>query len=352
MTHALSYGSTFTGILGLDRAFEAVTGGRCAWACERSAFCREIIWREHPTIPIIADIHSLDRSTARERVDAIIGGFPCQDVSDSGKRVGLEHGERTGLWFELARVLGDLRPGIVFLENVRGLLRRGFEHVLADLARLGFDAEWTCLRASDVGAPHRRERVFILATTADGRARLADAYGQRLRQFAERNLRGQAFGRNPLPLDAGADAVEHAARLGHAREGARRGGRETEPVAEPLGAGAAVADADDDQQSERSDGYDHDGCDARGCEPDRRDALGLADHRWPPGPADQEGWARWDGARPSFRREPHGLPRWVDRSRLAEGLRRARLRALGNAVVAQQAAEALHGLIRRSLCDR
>jgi DNA (cytosine-5)-methyltransferase 1 len=318
----LTYGSTFTGILGLDRAFEYVLGARCAWACERSAYCREIISREHPEIPIVVDIRGLggqsDGAGCRlqpEPVDAIIGGFPCPGFSDAGPRTGLDHAE-SGLWRELARVLGDLRPSIVFLENVRGLVRRGLGDVLADLARLGFDAEWTCLRASDVGAPHRRERWFLLGWRDDGRERLADAYGERLRQLAERDLRGQAER------------------------------RDTEPAAARA---SDVADRVHDRRGELRPRDDDDRRHAPGHEPHRRDALELLDHRWPPGPADAEGWARWAGARPSFRRSPDGLPAWVDRARLAEGLRRARLRALGNAVVSQQAARALEILLARAL---
>lgn len=342
----ITYGSTFTGILGLDRAFEYVTGGRCAWACESSAYCREIIWQQRPGLTISGDIRRVGSGLGYDGVDAVIGGFPCQDVSDSGKRVGLEHGERTGLWRELARAIGEIRPGIVFVENVRGLLRRGFEHVLTDLARLGFDAEWTCLRASDVGAPHRRERVFVLATTADGRERLADAYRERLRQLSEWNLCGQAERRDAEPVDAGADDMGDTDLLGlpWGDGGAARPSERSDALR-----ASGVADRMHDRRDEQRPCDDDSRRDAPGDIAHRRDALELLDHRWPPGPADAEGWARWPGARPSFRRSPDGVPGWVDRSRLAEGLRRARLRALGNAVVAQQAAAALDHLITRAL---
>lgn len=376
----ISYGSTFTGILGLDRAFEHVLGAECRWACEKSAFCREIIWREHPELTIHRDIrHISGPASDVEPVDAIIGGFPCPGFSDAGPRTGLEHAE-SSLWNELASLLDELRPSIVFLENVRGFVRRGLAAVAGDLARIGFDAEWTCLRAADVGAPHRRERWFLLGWRADGRERLADAYGERLRQLAERNLRGQAFGRDPPSLDAGADDMGNTDVLGRARgdggaagpserrDALRAGGMADTAVerrgsedagrsatawrrqSEPSDGGVDVADRMHDGRSELGPRDDHDRRDASGDLADRRDALELLDHRWPPGPADQEGWARWDGARPSFRRSPDGLPGWVDRSRLAEGLRRARLRALGNAVVSQQAVHALQILIPRALC--
>lgn len=95
-------------------------------------------------------------------VDLICGGFPCQDISNAGKRAGID-GERSGLWSEFARVVGLVRPRVIVVENVAALLGRGVERVLGDLAALGYDAEWSTLRASDVGAPHRRERLFVVA---------------------------------------------------------------------------------------------------------------------------------------------------------------------------------------------
>lgn len=94
--------------------------------------------------------------------DVICGGFPCQDVSVAGKRVGLE-GERSGLWEEMRRIIREVRPRLVIVENVRGLLSLGIGRVLGDLAELGYDAEWTVLSAASQGAPHRRDRVFIVA---------------------------------------------------------------------------------------------------------------------------------------------------------------------------------------------
>jgi DNA (cytosine-5)-methyltransferase 1 len=364
----ITYGSTFTGIRGLDLAFEHVLGARCAYSVERSAFCREIIWQQcGADHRIVRDIRDASRSTV-PRTDAIIGGWPCPGHSDAGRRTGLEHAE-SGLWRELARLVDDVRPDILFLENVRGALPRGFDEVLADLALLGFDVRWTSLRASDVGAPHRRERIFILAHTNRGRLRL----------LAERQQRITALGRTPLSLDASPDGrvgdtsgERHTPEVAEVYEpGASDPGRQSadaslETVADPdrtqrLRSGLtrpteseassgrprprdgsqALGNADDDRRSERSEGDDNDRHHAQ-----RRVADGSdAPHRWPPGPSDAEGWARWPGARPSFRRGPHGLPGWVDSARLADGLRRARLRALGNAVVRQQAEAALEQLL-------
>ena len=95
-------------------------------------------------------------------VDIICGGFPCQDISVAGKGAGIE-GSRSGLWSEYARIISEVRPRYVIVENVAALLGRGLERVLGDLAALGFDAEWHCIPASAVGAPHRRDRVWIVA---------------------------------------------------------------------------------------------------------------------------------------------------------------------------------------------
>jgi DNA (cytosine-5)-methyltransferase 1 len=92
----------------------------------------------------------------------ITGGFPCQDISVAGKGAGIT-GARSGLWFEYARLIGEIRPRYVVVENVAALLRRGIERVLGDLASLGYDAEWSSIRASCLGAPHKRERIFLLA---------------------------------------------------------------------------------------------------------------------------------------------------------------------------------------------
>jgi DNA (cytosine-5)-methyltransferase 1 len=92
----------------------------------------------------------------------ISGGFPCQDISCAGKGAGLA-GERSGLWFEYARLIGEIRPRYAIMENVGALTRRGLDRVLGSLAEIGYDAEWSDIRASDVGAPHRRERIWIVA---------------------------------------------------------------------------------------------------------------------------------------------------------------------------------------------
>lgn len=95
-------------------------------------------------------------------MDVLCGGFPCQDVSSGGKRAGIKQGTRSGLWSEYARLISEIRPKYAIIENVRGLLSCGIEIVLQDLANIGYDAEWEVLPAAALGAPHRRERVFVV----------------------------------------------------------------------------------------------------------------------------------------------------------------------------------------------
>lgn len=129
--------------------------------CEIEPFCQRILAKHWPGIPIHHDVTKL-RGSDVGAVDVICGGFPCQDISLAGLGAGLA-GERSGLWREYARIIGELRPKFVIVENVAALLHRGLDQVLGDLAALGYDAEWHCIPASAVGAPHRRDRIWIIA---------------------------------------------------------------------------------------------------------------------------------------------------------------------------------------------
>ena len=113
--------------------------------------------------PIWDDVRTFDGTPWRGRVDVVSGGFPCQDISAAGRGAGIDGGERSGLWVEMARIIGEVRPRIVFVENSPMLTSRGLGRVLGDLAALGFDAEWGVLGAADVGAPHQRDRIWIVA---------------------------------------------------------------------------------------------------------------------------------------------------------------------------------------------
>ena len=119
-----------------------------------------------PPFPIWDDVRTFDGQAWRGRVDVISGGFPCQDISCAGKGAGLE-GERSGLWREMARIIGEVRPRYALVENSPMLIRRGLATVLGDLAAMGYDAAWCVVGAHHVGALHRRDRIWIVARDAD-----------------------------------------------------------------------------------------------------------------------------------------------------------------------------------------
>ena len=160
---SLTVGSLFAGIGGFDLGLERA-GFTIKWQVEIDEYCNRVLAKHWPHIPKYGDIRSIDWSNV-EPVDVLCGGFPCQDISLAGKRQGIE-GERSGLWKEFHRAVRELRPRYVVVENVAALRGNGLCVVLADLAALGFDAEWDCITASAVGAPHKRDRVWIVAYAA------------------------------------------------------------------------------------------------------------------------------------------------------------------------------------------
>ena len=153
-------GSLFSGIGGFDLAAEWY-GWETAWYSEIDPYARQVMALRFPGVPNHGDITKI-RGADVEPVDLLCGGFPCQDISTAGKGVGL-HGSRSRLWFEFARLIGEIRPKWVVAENVPALRGRGLTRVLQDLDALGYDAEWHCIPASAVGAPHQRDRIWIVA---------------------------------------------------------------------------------------------------------------------------------------------------------------------------------------------
>ena len=170
MTNALTVGSLFAGIGGFDLGLERA-GFEIAWQVEIDPYCQRVLAKHWPHVQRYGDIRTIDWGTV-EPVDLLCGGFPCQDISLAGKGAGLA-GERSGLWFEYAKAIEALQPRYVLIENVSALRSRGLDQVLGSLAALGYDAEWHCIPACAVGAPHRRDRVWIMANAsrAGGRAR-------------------------------------------------------------------------------------------------------------------------------------------------------------------------------------
>ena len=162
MSKPLTGGSLFAGIGGLELGLERA-GMEVKWQVEIDDYATKVLEKHWPHVARWRDITTFPPNSHRDwSVDIICGGFPCQDISYAGKGAGLD-GERSGLFYEAIRVVGLIKPRFVLLENVAALLNRGLSDVLGTLASIGYIAEWHCLQAADVGAPHIRDRIFIIA---------------------------------------------------------------------------------------------------------------------------------------------------------------------------------------------
>lgn len=206
----------FSGIgafsLGLERA-----GMRTRAFCEVEPFCRAVLKKHWPDVPCYDDVRTLTAARLRAdgiAVNAICGGFPCQDISYAGYGAGLE-GDRSGLWAEYARLIGELGPEVALVENVAALLDRGLADVLGTLADLRYDAEWDTVSACAVGHTHMRPRVFIVAYSDrfNGRERLRRSLARAFRTlqagdgFARARAGAKARLANPSELYGGADGL-------------------------------------------------------------------------------------------------------------------------------------------------
>jgi DNA (cytosine-5)-methyltransferase 1 len=153
---------TFSGIGGFSYAAERIVGGFETVAfVEREPYCQQILGKHWPNVPIYDDITTF--SPEPYSADVVCGGFPCQDISTAGKQAGIKEGTRSGLFYELIRVVRLVRPRYVVLENVAAIVSNGLDTVLGELAEAGFDCEWACIPASAVGACHRRDRWWLVA---------------------------------------------------------------------------------------------------------------------------------------------------------------------------------------------
>jgi DNA (cytosine-5)-methyltransferase 1 len=159
-------GSLFSGCGGTALGYEWA-GYEHKWFVEKEEYAKTILRKRFPKATVYGDITEVDFTTV-PKVDVLEGGFPCQDISNAGKRAGIE-GSRSSLWKHFLRAISEIRPKYVSIENVAALRGRGLDVVLCDLASLGYDAEWHCISASAVGAPHRRDRIFIIAYPSSGR---------------------------------------------------------------------------------------------------------------------------------------------------------------------------------------
>lgn len=286
-------GSLFAGIGGLELGLERAGLGPVIWQVEQDEYCRRILARHWPDAARYDDVRTVGASSL-EPVDLICGGFPCQDLSFAGKGAGLA-GARSGLWSEFARIVRELRPRYVVVENVPALLARGLGVVLGDLAACGYDATWDCIPAAAVGAPHLRYRLFVVA------------YPQGLRCAGN------------LSKEPGPACWQHPSPAAFGRHLGPQGSHAPDPLREQLRQQPDEQSWSHHALQPRVDGAAEPVADADGNE-----AGGL------PGgaaPADtMPSGASWWRAEPDVDRVADGVPARVDR-----------LRALGNAVVPQVA---------------
>jgi len=324
-------GSLFSGVGGLELGLERAGLGRTVWQCECEAYPRRVLAKHWPDAHRFRDVTMLPaiiregrqrgRGPWRDEFDAdiICGGFPCQDLSVAGKGSGLD-GARSGLFWCLMRVVRLVRPRIIVLENVPALIPRGLDRVLGALVEAGYDSEWAVVSAGSVGAPHRRERVFVVACLADADGlRESQPKGSEL-NIGRRTLHGCGTSRGQCVADA---------EVKRRNEGVMPVGDETQ---EPDAGGGGQA---------RGMGYTN------------RPRLGIGevfggDASSQLAAAFRAGRGRggvWS-AQPGVGRSTDGLPFGLDRPgwergipRVKEGVphRTARLKALGNAVVPQVA---------------
>lgn len=217
MTDKLRVLDLFSGIGGFSLGLERTGGFETVAFCEIEEFPRRVLAKYWPKVPCYHDVRTLTKNVLDRdgiAVDVICGGFPCQDISSAGNKIGLS-GSRSGLWFEFARLISELRPKFIIVENVSALLNRGLETVLGNLASIGYDAEWHCISASMLGAPHHRDRFWLVANPNN-------------KSQSARPINDEARGLPELCQNDDAHAERRIGSLGWLLEGI---GREWEPVA-------------------------------------------------------------------------------------------------------------------------
>tara|TARA_R100001163_G_scaffold24236_1_gene20140 strand:+ start:1796 stop:2569 length:774 start_codon:yes stop_codon:yes gene_type:complete len=157
-------GSLFSGIGGFELGLErAIPGAETVWQCEQNDFCQKVLKKHWPGATIYDDVRNINETV--EPIDILCGGFPCQSISVAGKMKGLSDENKSGLWWEMFRIISILRPKIICLENVSNILKVGGCEVIGSLTEIGYSTEWTIISASDFGAPHKRSRWFCVGWT-------------------------------------------------------------------------------------------------------------------------------------------------------------------------------------------
>ena len=172
----------FSGIGGFSLGLEKTGYFETVAFCEIDNHAKRVLNKHWPNVPVFDDVRDLDYGLETIKgADVVTAGFPCQDISHAGKGAGLS-GERSGLWWRVRRAIRMVRPQFAVLENVAALLNRGMGTVLGSLASIGYDTEWHCIRATAVGAIHKRDRVWIVAN--DYSQRKQGRWGEQIQRFA------------------------------------------------------------------------------------------------------------------------------------------------------------------------
>ncbi len=337
-------GSMCTGYGGLDLAVMEAYGVGLAWCADNDPHVSKILEARFNGVPNLGDLAAVDWNDV-PRVDIVTAGFPCQDISYAGRAAGMTKETRSGLWFTIAEALRVLRPGLVILENVPALRSRGLDRVLGGLAALGYDTAWTCVRASDIGAPHRRERIFIEAKDP-ANAGLPSAPAHACGVQSQRWGDGGVMARTKDEAEASArDATRHSDQAIVGRASDRCGNRWT--ASRPCVPDPATSDAEGERRYQgirEADGLQ--GIpDPAGHGHTSWGIYAAAIHRWeavlgrPAPPATEHGVRGQLRLSARFVEWMMGLPDgWVTGIELP---RTAYMRALGNGVVPQQAVHAL-----------
>ena len=193
-----------------------------------------------PPFPIWDDVQTFDGKPWRGIVDVVSGGFPCQDISAAGKGAGIE-GERSGMWREMARIIGEVRPKFAFVENSPMLVTRGLERVLADLTAMGYDSRWGVISAADVGANHKRERIWIVANSKH--SRYSDqvsgingkTYGISQENWEKWSGRGMSFGTSGMVKERATNWLHNERNLADSSEIGLRSKKTKQRVERQLG---------------------------------------------------------------------------------------------------------------------
>ena len=322
-------GSLFSGIGGVDLAFERA-GFQIAFQVENNTFCQRVLAKHWPDVKRFEDVRNVGKHNL-PIVDVLVGGFPCQSISNAGRSEGITKDSRSGLWFEFARIIGELRPRYVFLENVAAITSKGGALVLGQLADMGYGAEWAVVSAADVGAPHLRKRWFCVAYAQSTQWRAVDPGTSDMERYG-----GVPTEREKVASGVGVGGtLADSARIAN---DLRRIGRHCSPSITTNGKSVANADGEQCEKQRIAVGHAPEhafaGCSGKNADgghaqssmgrildglSGQLDAVGRQPQRWPsrPGEAQHE----WEAPRTV-------PPRTV-------GNRSARLAALGNAVVPQ-----------------